>query len=256
MVLTAFLVFPMVPVDRAMAAIGVRSGGTMTGGQVTELSAETAASQPQDPSTGLTTFLRHWQMNDFICMLVVENLRPISATPPEQTAWFSVLPQTWRDRLLAVPTRWTGADSSGAAFLMMRFLTLCVFAVIGLSLLWPLRRSQVPADWFRAAFLTLAWFWLLSPTQNPWYWIWALPLVMFAGNRAWLAMSGLVMIYYLRFWFVHHWADQPVLGTGYSGAVFFDFVVTWVEFGPWFLWLGWETAVTSLRKTKNSSANV
>jgi len=189
-------------------------------------------------------------------MLVAENLRPMSDTPPEQAAWFSVLPQTWRDRLLAVPMQGTGTDAADAAFLTMRFLTLSVFAVIAVSVLWPLRRSQDPAAWLRAAFLTLAWFWLLSPTQNPWYWIWALPLVMFAGNRAWLAMSGLVMIYYLRFWFVYHWADQSVLGTGYSGAVFFDFVVTWFEFGPWFLWLAWEAVVAKSPESRNSGAIV
>jgi hypothetical protein len=256
MALTAIVVFPMVPTDRVLAAIGVESAGTVPREPVTELSVETATSQPQDPSTGLTMFLRHWQMNDFLCMLVTENLRPISDMPSDQTAWFSVLPPTWRDRLLAVPMRWTGADPSGAAFLTMRFLTLSVFAVIAVSVLWPLRRSQDPAAWLRAAFLTLAWFWLLSPTQNPWYWIWALPLVMFAGNRAWLAISGLVMIYYLRFWFVHHWADHSVLGTGYSGALFFDFVVAWLEFGPWFLWLAWETAVARPPESKNSTAIV
>jgi hypothetical protein len=52
------------------------------------------------------------------------------------------------------------------------------------------------------------------------------------------------MIYYLRFWLSGHWADQPVLGTAYPGAMFFDFVVTWMEFGPWFVWLAWETAIT------------
>ena len=34
------------------------------------------------------------------------------------------------------------------------------------------------------AFLVLAWFWLLSPTQNPWYWTWALPLVMRSSSAA------------------------------------------------------------------------
>lgn len=64
-----------------------------------------------------------------------------------------------------------------------------------------------------------------------------MPLLPFARGRAWLAVSGLLLLYYLRFWFIYHWADTSVLGTGYMGSVFFDFVVTWVEFAPWFAWL-------------------
>ena len=86
-------------------------------------------------------------------------------------------------------------------------------------------------------FLTIAWFWLLCPTQNPWYWTWALPLLPMARSRVWLAMSGLVLLYYLRFWLSYHWPEQPVLGTPYAGIAFFDFVVTWIEYGPWFLCL-------------------
>jgi hypothetical protein len=93
-------------------------------------------------------------------------------------------------------------------------------------------------DWLRAAFLTIAWFWLLLPTLNPWYWTWAMPLLPFARSRAWLALSGLVFVYYLRFWLTYHFAETPVLGTRYPGPWFFDYIVTWLEFGPWFLWLG------------------
>jgi hypothetical protein len=35
----------------------------------------------------------------------------------------------------------------------------------------------------------------------------------------------------------------PVSGTSYAGPEFFDFVVSSIDFGPWFLWL----AVDSLR---------
>jgi len=90
------------------------------------------------------------------------------------------------------------------------------------------------------AILGIAWFWLLSPTQNPWYWTWAMPLVMFARCRAWLLVSGLALTYYLRFWLDFHFVETEVLGTPYTGAPFFDFVVTWLEFGPWFVLLSAE----------------
>jgi hypothetical protein len=64
-----------------------------------------------------------------------------------------------------------------------------------------------------------------------------LPLLPFARGRAWMALSGLVFLYYLRFWLTRHFAEAPVLGTRYPGPWFFDYVVTWLEFGPWFAWL-------------------
>jgi hypothetical protein len=96
-------------------------------------------------------------------------------------------------------------------------------------------RAESSDEWLSAAFLTVAWFWLLLPTQNPWYWTWALPFLPFARGRAWLAVSGLAFVYYVRFWMTSHFPDGQVLGTPYNGALFFDYVVTWFEFGPWFI---------------------
>jgi hypothetical protein len=180
-------------------------------------------------------------MNDFLFLLVVENIRPSADVKSDQRAWFSIVPEAWKAELLAIPSRWLHADPSRAAFLLARIITALAFLLILGILVWRARLSIDPAAWLRVAFLVLAWFWLLSPTQNPWYWTWALPLVMFARSRAWLAVSGLAMVYYLRFWLAYHWTDQPVLGTRYSGATFFDLVVTWIEFGPWFVWLAWDS---------------
>ena len=49
-------------------------------------------------------------------------------------------------------------------------------------------------------FLVLAVFFFLQPTENPWYWLWALPFVCFARNRAWLLVSCWLFVYYVRFW--------------------------------------------------------
>jgi len=193
-----------------------------------------------NPTGGLTAFLRRWEMNDFLFMLVVENLKPSADVKPEQRSWFSVMPETWKSELLTIPSRWLQADPSRTAFLVARFLTALAFLTILAVLVWRARFSTDPAAWLHTAFLILAWFWLLSPTQNPWYWTWALPLVMFARSKAWLAVSGLAMIYYLRFWLTYHWPGQALLGTPHAGAAFFDFVVTWIEFGPWLLWLACE----------------
>jgi hypothetical protein len=60
-----------------------------------------------------------------------------------------------------------------------------------------------------------------------------LPLLAFARSRVWWWTSGVLLVYYLRFWFSYQYSDTPVAGTPYVGAAFFDYVVTWFEFGPW-----------------------
>lgn len=202
---------------------------------------DTAELEPQDPGGGLVAFLRRWEMNDFLFLIVVENLKPAAGVEPARRPWFSIVPENLRTTRVSIPSRRLELSASEAAFVLARAGTGIVFVLIAGSLLWRARASGDPAAWLRVAFLTLAWFWLLAPTQNPWYWIWAIPLVMFGGSRAWLAVSGLTMMYYLRFWLVGNWPEEPLFGTAYAGAAFFDFVVTWIEFGPWLLWLGWET---------------
>jgi hypothetical protein len=188
---------------------------------------------PRDPSQSLRAFLSYWEMNDFLFLLVVENVRPEAHLPPDRRAWFSVLPESWRCELARGLNRALPVDVELAPFALARILTAAVFSVLALSFARRAARSSSVETFLQHAFLTIAWFWLLLPTGNPWYWTWAMPLLPFARSRAWLTLSGLVMLYYLRFWLVHHFASAPVLGTGYSGALFFDYVVTWVEYGPW-----------------------
>jgi hypothetical protein len=191
----------------------------------------------QDSLAGLRAFLGRWEMNDFLFLLTVENIRPMDASAPTPSVWFSVAPDAWRNVAVDACMEWASVDSAQASFCLARGLTTAVFlALVGLFA-WQAMKSGEPSAALRAAFLTLAWFWLLSPTQNPWYWTWAVPLAPFARGRAWLAVSGLTLLYYLRFWLVYQWTGSPIWGSAYDGPAFFDFVVTWIEFGPWFLLL-------------------
>ena len=129
----------------------------------------------------------------------------------------------------------TGIDEQQVPFFAARMTVAGVFLVV--AFFFAFRRANLdhPRHLLQAVFMTLAWFFLLLPTQNPWYWIWALPFIPFARSRVWLILSGLTLAYYLRFWFVHHYADLAFWPTPYYGPQFFDFVVTWIEFGPWFV---------------------
>ncbi len=190
-----------------------------------------------DPSLGMKTFLRRWEMNDLIFLVLVENLKPMHKVAADHVAWFSVAPEAWRVSLNKRVAEVFGVEMREAPFFTARAITAAVFLVVAIALAWRAARTSNPTNLCEAGFLTLAWFWLLCPTQNPWYWTWALPLLPFARSRVWLAVSGLALLYYLRFWLSYHWTETPVWGGPYVGSVFFDFVVTWIEFAPWFVCL-------------------
>ena len=183
-----------------------------------------------DPSRGMKTFLKQWEMNDFLFLIVVENLRPEKAI--DATPWFVFVPKSIRYDMTMKVADSLELDPTETPFLIARCLTALLFAAIAIGLAWHAMRQDNMNGWMEAAFLTVAWFWLLCPTQNPWYWTWALPMLPFVRNRAWIAMSGLVFLYYTRFWFRAHFEDRIVWPTGYQGTTFFDLVVPWIEFGP------------------------
>ena len=232
---TFLLVLPILPSgqsksDEVRAAAAAQASG---GAQVS-----TAAT---DPSDGVTTFLKYWEMNDFIFMIVVENLKVDAADP---AIWFSVAPQALRQWPMETVASIFKIPINEAPFMATRALTSFVFLLLALWFAWRVGPKSASDDsrtighfYGEAAFLTLAWFWLLLPTQNPWYWLWALPFLPFVRNRAWFAISGIILAYYFRFWMEYHWTGFPVWGTPYQGVAFYDFVLTWVEFAPWFVWL-------------------
>jgi len=205
-----------------------------------------------DKRAGLAAFLSRWEMNDLMFAVTVENLRDQSHVPRSRRPWFGVVPGRIANRVVddwkkCVSTIWPAASDwsrSDASFLLARALTGGVFGLLALALAWRAAGPRAGArELLAAAFLTLAWFWLLAPTQNPWYWCWALPLLPFARCRAWALLAACALLYYLRFWLEIHFLNPPVLGTPYNGEYFFYFVVNWIEFGPWLLLLAVEAAV-------------
>ncbi len=198
------------------------------------------------PPPGIEAFARHWEMNDFIFMVMVENLKPYGNSPedfdavaPDQPSriWFVKTSNEFRHSTAetiadAVPT----VDKKAAAFWLTRMVTLCIFGVVVLWGCVRLSRSNDPRLFLEILFLTIAWFWLLAPTQNPWYWTWALPLICFCRNPAWYLFAVTSLAYYLRFYCEYHLAGDPngpgKFGTPFSGTALFDFNVPVLEFAP------------------------
>jgi len=223
-----------------------------------------------EPDAGVRAFLNQWEMNDLIFMVVLENLRQQGEVAAQYRPWFVITSDKWSH---SVVKRWasltarlkhTHSDANGASetltkaqlkaasFSLARVLTGGGFFLVACWLAWRAAKSTHPHDWCRAAMLTVAWFWLTCPTQNPWYWCWALPLLPFARYRTWYFVAALTMLYYLRFWLSAHFPNPPVLGTPYNGAYFFYFVIAWVEFVPVLFALGIECLMH--RKTSTEAS--
>lgn len=195
------------------------------------------------PPPGIEAFARHWEMNDFLFMLMVENLKPYGNKPEDfdvragdqpSRIWFVKTSNEFRHKTAeriadAVPT----VDKKAAPFWLTRMTTLCVFGIVVLWGCVRLSRSNDPRLFLEIVFLTIAWFWLLAPTQNPWYWTWALPMICFCRNPAWYLFAVTSLAYYLRFYCEYHLSEGPAkFGTPYSGTALFDFNVPILEFAP------------------------
>ena len=148
-------------------------------------------------------------------MILVENFK----APTDSTAkppWFRVTSDDYR-REISKPKENTNDQTTNKLpdshphFSLARKITLGVFALMVLWFCLSVIRKPDLENWLSVVFLSVAWFWMLAPTQNPWYWLWALPLIPFARNRIWFFVSGFLMLYYLRFWFEYHFPNLEVL---------------------------------------------
>ncbi len=187
------------------------------------------------PWTGLGTFLARWQKNDFLFMLVHENLRkPVVGLIDSCRAL-----DQWRVRLVD-----QGVDPS---FLATQFVMGSL--VVALSMFWARRvfREPVPLRLIQAVGLVLAWGWIFSSTPHPWYLIWSIPFLVCVPRWSWFLMTGLVLIYYLRFWFEYQ-ASPLGLDAVEASLDRFDHEVIWFEYVPFFLALITESITGRLRQ--------
>ncbi|MEC9094473.1 MAG: hypothetical protein VX438_17320, partial [Planctomycetota bacterium] len=105
---------------------------------------------------------------------------------------------------------------------------------LGLTLVTWQRSELSTLFLLESSFWIIAVFFCLQPTQNPWYWTWAIPLLPFVRNRAWMIYSTFLFAYYLRFWFSTFPGEYHFLGFHYTGKGLFDYVFVWLEHAPVF----------------------
>jgi hypothetical protein len=122
--------------------------------------------------------------------------------------------QHWRfnDSLFALVYWGTGSLPVTRFVVVAGFLALVV-AVLRLD--WPLPR---------AVMTVLGGMFLLTSTLEPWYLLWIVPFLCLYPNRAWLLLTGLIMLSYevlIRLNNDGQWAENPWIGF----AIFAPFFV-------------------------------
>lgn len=188
---------------------------------------------------GLTSFLKNWRMNDLVFSFIYYNVEPNLKSELDR-AWFAFVPNEsridWYD-WIAKKT-----ETNNPAFFAARVFTVLLFGIAYLFILWRLFRLKEAEDTrelLACFFGVLAVFFMLQPTQNPWYWVWAVPFVIFARNRGWLVVSALLLVYYYRFWFTSLPGEFSVGSYRYSGTGLFDYVVIFLEYSVIFGTIIW-----------------
>ena len=187
------------------------------------------------PKDGAAGFFTHWRMNDTAFACVYFNLRD-SDRAPSKDPWFVVTSRDFRKRFHA----WCRDHSIGGsrpAFFVAKALTLLAFSAFYLWQLFLIRRNRFGSperetdgfvDLLRRLAVSLTVFLFLQPTVNPWYLVWVAPLACFSDNRGWLLVSGLLLTYYIRFWFKSLQGSFWVLGQETSGTGIYDHFIVWI----------------------------
>lgn len=149
-------------------------------------------------TSGYNQYLKSWQNNDSLFKIVV-------------WIWEFILPSF--------------SIHPGHSQLVSR---ITLFAIMLLSITFlSIRVSDSPQGLFRKCLLLLTIFFLISPTQFPWYFIWLLPFLTIRPKFSLLLLTVLLPVYYLRYYF-----------DARGQITIFDNWVVWVEYIPvWILLL-------------------
>ncbi|MEM7396440.1 MAG: glycosyltransferase 87 family protein, partial [Verrucomicrobiota bacterium] len=162
-----------------------------------------------DETSGFVRYGKTWEMNDGIFLLLLGLSKSILgiANPADESvqmlARIMVIISIWVMALACAIKKPPSAES-----LVARCLAIMAFAF------------------------------MFSPTQFPWYFIWSLPFLTLYPNRALLLLTALLPMYYLRFYFED------------IGQVdFFDNRLVWAQYVPVLALLAWDGLQNRKKRT-------
>ena len=189
-----------------------------------------------DPSRGLNAYLRYWEMNDFLFLLIVENITIHEEASGRVEPWFSIVPRSVRRGIVVAVSTAFSLRPDETPFLLTRFITIGIFGLIAVWAAWKTYHADARGA-VEYAFLTIAWFWMLLPAQIRGTGCGDAGVCRLCAIDFGYCRVVWFLLYYSRFWWEYHAANIVVFGTPYQGAVFFDYVVCWLEFAPWLVLL-------------------
>jgi len=231
---TAAVMWPMArensELKKLVSRLSSKSTSTVSHGTETTFSLpEPNQFEEPEPANndGLTSFLKNWRMNDLVFSFIYYNAEPNTESEIDR-AWFAFVPNDSRIAWYEWIAEKTEAENP--AFLTARIVTVAMFGIAYIFILLRLSRADETRQVLECFFFVLAMFFMLQPTQNPWYWLWSAPLVMFARNRGWLLVSAILFVYYLRFWFTTLPGEYAVGNFQYTGTGLFDYIVVFLEY--------------------------
>lgn len=117
---------------------------------------------------------------------------------------------------------------SGHAQLTSRIFVFTLIMAFTLVLIF--KKTYSENQIYRQGLFIISAIFLLSPTQFPWYYIWLLPFLTIQPKFSLLALTPLLSLYYLRYYFA-------ALGN----VQLFDYGIVWLEFIPIWILLIWES---------------
>ena len=160
---------------------------------------------------------------------------PIYFSGLDQSSGFIAYGKSWQNndsifRILIYISQW-GLDILG--YQTFHKYEVARYIVVALIALWILfitfGRSFKNQDLFKKSLLIVAFAFLVSPTQFPWYYTWLIPFSAIKPRFSLLLLTALLPLYYLQYYFEPR--DQIRIFTN---------VVVWIEFVPVWVLLIWE----------------
>ena len=155
---------------------------------------------------GLKAFTLYWQSNDSIFSILVFIFQTVSGELANESISHNPLP------------------------IFLSKVTIALVLIVTLFRLLYKETSllEQPVEFVRGLFWIMALVFLLSPVQNPWYLCWVVPFLCIFPTRSWIALTGLVGLYYLDFYF------------DYQEMSAFSKWIPWIEYLPFYFLLAIE----------------
>jgi alpha-1,6-mannosyltransferase len=166
---------------------------------------------------GLKAFSLYWQSNDSIFAILVFFFQTVLGELANKTILSNPLP--------------IFISKVTVSLVLIGFLFRFLYK--GGSLL------KQPVEFIRGLFCLMALVFLLSPVQNPWYLCWVVPFLCIFPQWSWIALSGLVGLYYMDFYF------------DYQELQKFSLLVPWIEYIPFYFLLALEFHKNKNQKKMN-----